>query len=505
MRWPLALVAVTSLVACAPAATVLVAEPSSFERTYFIAHDGDDARDGLTPATAWRTLDRLEQLSSLAPSTRVAFERGAEFRGVINARGGGARGWVAYDSYGDPSLPPAKILGSVRLDPSLWSAPDARGVRSQPWPTPAGLDANDAEAGPGNLFVLDARGAVIDVGVRTQSAPTQAGEFSYDPATRALLLWPKAQWDLSSARIEAGVNRTVLSVRGQTQTIVQDLSFAFGGGYAIIATHAVGLRIRRIDVSWTGGGTKPREYVRLGNGVEIRGSSRDVIVEDSRFFQIYDTGVDVQNTGATPITMQRVAFRRNVISHSGLACTELWARGGAGSLMEDVRFEHNTCLFTGSGWGFAQHPAESQIGGDVVLFEHGTDARQIVVRDNIFYRPRLVFFSEYQPRQTATRALVRTLELDHNLAFGFSSHAAVLYRGTSLATSEVFDSFDAWRGAVVEGVALAKESTGVSFDPMFVRPPSGADPFDGDLRLSPQSPARNAASDGADFGAPVAP
>jgi hypothetical protein len=95
------------------------------------------------------------------------------------------------------------------------------------------------------------------------------------------------------------------------------------------------------------------------------------------------------------------------------------------------------------------------------------------------------------------------MSLDHNLWFGYTEYAAVLYRGGSLSTSSVFDSFDAWRSAVVDGVALEKEANGLSADPMFARDPTGADPFDGDLRLAPGSPARGAASDGTDLGAPA--
>lgn len=47
----------------------------------YLSEKGNDAADGLTPATAWRTTKRLGA-EELAPGTFVLFERGSLFRGA---------------------------------------------------------------------------------------------------------------------------------------------------------------------------------------------------------------------------------------------------------------------------------------------------------------------------------------------------------------------------------------------------------------------------------------
>ena len=48
---------------------------------------GDDAADGATPATAWRSLDRVNR-ATLAPGDRVLFKRGGLWRGTLHPASG---------------------------------------------------------------------------------------------------------------------------------------------------------------------------------------------------------------------------------------------------------------------------------------------------------------------------------------------------------------------------------------------------------------------------------
>lgn len=47
---------------------------------YYVANTGDDNNDGLTYATAWKSLDRVQSISPLAPGTEIVFEDGEYHR-----------------------------------------------------------------------------------------------------------------------------------------------------------------------------------------------------------------------------------------------------------------------------------------------------------------------------------------------------------------------------------------------------------------------------------------
>lgn len=483
------------LSACPPAP--LPPEGPFTEARYVDDVGGDDTRDGRTPQTAWQTLERVNAFIPKV-STRIHFRRGGAWRGRLALHGGTpAMGWVAYGAYGDAGAPKPLLLGSEDVSAG-WTASSRSGVWVRDWQEDPGLPAGDVAQGPGNLWFLDASGGVARWGFRKQTRDgLQApGDFHYAPAERRIELLAGAA---PSGRIEAGRNATQVDFSGQSLLVVEDLALRFGGGYAFRGHEAKHLRLRRLDVAWAGGGTKVGAYVRLGNGVEFEGSVEDAVVEDSRFFELYDTGVDCQATGNAVFTQRDVVFRHNVISRMGLACFEFWARGGAGSRLEAVRFEHNTCLFSGGGWGFVQHDhaGQAQLGADVFVSQNSALTRGCVIRDNIFFGSNVGFFAGYQPEQPATRALVDDTVVDWNLYARQKRFIAVLYAGDdplTLPTSEKFTSIAVWRAA------HGKEAHGVEADPAFVSLDAG-DPFVDDLRLRAGSAARTASSDGGFSGA----
>ena len=94
--------------------------------TYYVdSAGGDDARDGLTPAAAWRSLLQVNQ-ASLRPSDRVLFRRGGTWRGQLVPKSGTVDGVVTYGVYGDGAKP--LLLGSVAMNhPEDWK-PAGEGV-----------------------------------------------------------------------------------------------------------------------------------------------------------------------------------------------------------------------------------------------------------------------------------------------------------------------------------------------------------------------------------------
>ena len=72
---------------------------------YLDAADGDDNRDGLSEAAAWKNLSRLRDVR-LEPGDKVLLKRGGTFRGELEISGQGtAAGRILIDAYGEGGKP----------------------------------------------------------------------------------------------------------------------------------------------------------------------------------------------------------------------------------------------------------------------------------------------------------------------------------------------------------------------------------------------------------------
>ena len=74
--------------------------------TYYVdSMDGNDANDGKTPQTAWRTLSRVNHME-LKPGTRILFKAGSIFNGYLAPVGNGEAGRkIVFDRYGSGPAP----------------------------------------------------------------------------------------------------------------------------------------------------------------------------------------------------------------------------------------------------------------------------------------------------------------------------------------------------------------------------------------------------------------
>ncbi len=69
--------------------------------TYYVdSETGDDERDGMSPSSAWKTLDRVNR-TSFAPGQQILFKSGGVWRGQLWPKGSGAEGHpILVSSYG---------------------------------------------------------------------------------------------------------------------------------------------------------------------------------------------------------------------------------------------------------------------------------------------------------------------------------------------------------------------------------------------------------------------
>ena len=90
-------------------------------RRYVDVQDGDDGNNGISPATAWKTLEILiREKANLVPGTHVLFKRDRTWTGELdfeNAHGEVGKRLV-LGTYGRPLGARAKILGTLSVSKS---------------------------------------------------------------------------------------------------------------------------------------------------------------------------------------------------------------------------------------------------------------------------------------------------------------------------------------------------------------------------------------------------
>ncbi len=89
-----------------PILLLLVLPVSLFARTYYIdSNTGNDINNGLSPARAWQSLNKVNSYS-FSPGDTILFKSGAEWTGILHLKGTGSESKpIVVDKYGGNELP----------------------------------------------------------------------------------------------------------------------------------------------------------------------------------------------------------------------------------------------------------------------------------------------------------------------------------------------------------------------------------------------------------------
>ena len=103
--------------------------------TYYVSPSGNDANNGTSPAQAWRTVNRVQQVAnSLQPGDQVLFERGGTFAGKLTVNSNGnASNPIIIGAYGSGNAPvisgAVTVTGWTQWQGNIWRAPVAQSVK----------------------------------------------------------------------------------------------------------------------------------------------------------------------------------------------------------------------------------------------------------------------------------------------------------------------------------------------------------------------------------------
>ena len=370
---------------------------------YYVSNNGNDSADGRTPATAWKTITKVNN-ATIAAGSYVCFERGGLWRGELSAKAG-----VTYTAYGEGDKP------------MLYGSPEDGAVSSK-W----------KKSGVANIWYYEGSENMKDVGAVIFNHGEAVGikailrndeGYIYNHTTNKSFdnTWKDLDTDLHFYHepngklyiyseenpaerfdsIEFNVRKNVISVGNRNGVHIDNLCLKYTGNHGISAKTCSDLTVTNCEIAWIGGSIQDGAYhnldngkaqVRLGNGIEIYGGCDGFLVDNNYIYQIYDAGITQQtNLGDSSTNVQyqkNMTYSNNVLEYCYYsieyflsACPE-----NNPSRMENFIIEGNHMWYQGAGWSQQRPPADSVYGAHIkgqCSSTGGNRATNYIIRNNL--------------------------------------------------------------------------------------------------------------------------
>lgn len=316
--------------------------------TYYVSPNGDDANDGTSPETAWRTTGAvIAHRDLLKAGDAVLFERGYVYRcsATINAVSG-----VTYAAYGEGEKP-ALYGSAANYALHTWKPTDEENI----WQLP--------------LDTVEAGIIVFNHGVATGTPKyygvdelLKNGDFHHDLENHVLYMYldkgnPASVYD----DIEIGTRATIFqALRDTVDVTVDNLAFKYAGLFAIIGQERTrNLRVTNCELGWVGGCRFMKGKVGLGNAISYWKDTEGALVENCWIYQCYDAGITPQGV-TEPHTYKNLVFRKNLIEYCNYSI-EVFDRNNE-SVWDGLVIEDNIMRFAGYGFLPANARPDSRVG-----------------------------------------------------------------------------------------------------------------------------------------------
>ena len=348
---------------------------------YYMSSSGNDNADGLTPETAWRTIEKLNSVS-LKEGDGVFFKRGDVFRVAADSRMFVSNG-VTYSAYGEGKKP--EIYGSPEngADPAKWTLYNAekniwryeRKMIDQ-----GGLIFNDGESfavkvlahydsstgkfldlktradfdianslGNHTIFceTLTAPGNYPSIGTTKGYLYLRCDEGNPGDVFKSIEFMPATH--IATAKEEDYNFRNVLW---------DNICMKYGGAHALHAISGNDFTVQNCEFGWIGGGVQGYTWrnsagdpIRYGNAVEV-GYGIKYTVKNCYIYQCYDAGVTFQATSVDCIDTD-VDFSDNLFENCQYPI-EYWldtpSKDPQKAYIENFRISGNIMRMTGFGF-----------------------------------------------------------------------------------------------------------------------------------------------------------
>jgi hypothetical protein len=210
----------------------------------------------------------------------------------------------------------------------------------------------------------------------------QERDYWYSGDTWQVKLYSKGNPAQRHQSIELALRRHIVDQGGKSYVVYEGLALQCGAAHGIGGGNTHHIVVRDCDIAWIGGGhqltTAQGRPVRFGNGIEFWENAHDNLVEGCRLWEVYDAALT--NQGSANNAQTNIIYRDNVIWNCEYSF-EYWNRGPE-STTHNIRFEHNTCVNAGWGWGHKQRPDPN--GRHLMFYVNSARTTGVYVVGNIF-------------------------------------------------------------------------------------------------------------------------
>lgn len=297
--------------------------------TYYFSSFGDDSNDGRTPQTAFKSVDKINDIS-LKKGDTLLLERSSVFRTDVTLK---LSEGITLGAYGEGAKP--EIWGSMQnySGKGLWK-----------------------KSSYNNIWVMDYNGANVGIIVINQgkmagrkylTIEDLSSNFDFVHIGSKLYLYSENnpnEYD----DIEIGGNVTLVRILENSSNVtISNISIKYTGGHAIQAHGNVSdIKISGCEIGWVGGSLQGIDAKTLyGNAIEFWDSSKDITVEKNWIYQIYDAGITFQGHGP----FSDITFANNLIEYTTMPI-EYWSFNPDDDIT-NINIVGNIIRFTGYGWG----------------------------------------------------------------------------------------------------------------------------------------------------------
>ena len=439
--------------------------------TYYISSSrGDDANNGLSAKTPWKTLDKINK-SKFQPGDFILFQRGDIWRGQLRPNSGNESGYITYSAYGKKKAAKPRLLGSISWD----NQADWKNISGNIWITDASAKTLNSpyyrrfSEDVGNIIFNG--GEVCGVKVWNDASLDAQGKFLFERDKKVLKLYSVGNPASFYKSIELAQKGHIVDQGNKNYVKYEDLDIRYGAAHGFGGGSVHHIVILNCDISFIGGAwqqSRPNgDPVRYGNGIEFWDNAHDCYVIGCKISDIYDAALT--NQGQANKAQYNIYYWNNIIWNSEYSF-EYWL--GENSKTSHIYFENNTCALAGNGWGHNQRP-DGRNGRHMMFYRNLSNLDNFYIRNNIFCEA-----TESAIRFGGKFNNLDNVSMEHNIYYGKSGKLA-MWLGTSYSLEE-FEKFQKDTG---------KETTSIFTDPQFVEMSKY------NFNLKPKSPAINKGMD----------